>query len=142
MCATAPVAQNGEKGDEEGKKERRRRRRKIQIWKWSLGLQTDRKFCLTDDGCSGRGVAAVIKQFTAPDAQLGDTYWTSLCAAHKPPERGSTEREGNRQTEGEGKRVGDTREEHGKDHLVNRCGSVSGFPPTSNTLTMNILGFK
>lgn len=55
MCATAPVAQNGEKGDEEGKKERRRRRRKIQIWKWSLGLQTDRKFCLTDDGCSGRG---------------------------------------------------------------------------------------
>lgn len=98
MCATAPVAQNGEKGDKEGKK----KRRKIQIWKSCLALQTD-KFCLTDDGCSGRGVAAVIKQFIAPDAQLGDTRWTSLCAAHKPPERRSTEREGNRQTEGEKK---------------------------------------
>lgn len=82
---------------------RRKKRRKIQIWKWSLALQTDRKFCLTDDGCSGRGVAAVIKQFIAPDAQLGDTCWTSLCAAHKPPESGSTEKEGNRQTEGEEK---------------------------------------
>ncbi|ROL42643.1 hypothetical protein DPX16_14050 [Anabarilius grahami] len=98
MCATAPVAQNEEKGDKEEEK-----RRKIQIRKWSLALQTDRKSCLTDDGCSGRGVAAVIKQFTAPDAQLGDTCWTSLCAAHKPPESGSTEREGNRQTEGEEK---------------------------------------
>jgi len=84
---------------------RGKKKRKIQIWKWCLALQTDRKFCLTDDGCSGRGVDAVIKQFIAPDVQLGDTRWTSIlmCCTQDPPERRSTEREGNRQTEGEEK---------------------------------------
>lgn len=40
-------------------------------------------------------------------------------------------------------RVGDRREEHSEDHLVNRCGSyMPPPPPASNILTMNILGFK
>lgn len=29
----------------------------------------DRPFCLTDDGCSGKGELGVIKQFIAPESQ-------------------------------------------------------------------------